>query len=83
MARLTYFVAALALLNSPVLADIFIDQAMVTNGELRVVGRLGSNHAAPATVTLDGKGEVASDREGRFAFRLARHPVECMVTLKV
>src|SRR4051812_40424633 len=82
MAKLLYSLAVLALASTPAAADIFVEQAMIANGELRVMGRLGPAHAVPATVTLDDRGEVTTDRGGRFTFRLAYHPAECMVTIR-
>ena len=66
--------------SGPALADIIIDQAMITAGELRVVGRL--NPGGETVVTLDEAHTVRADRTGRFAFRLAYHPPTCSVTLR-
>jgi hypothetical protein len=61
-------------------AEILIDQAMITGGELRVVGRL--SRPRQTTVTLDSAHQTRSDQTGRFAFRLAYHPPSCVVTLQ-
>ncbi len=82
MAKLLHSLAALAFAGTPAAADIFVEQAMIANGELRVMGRLGPTHAVPATVALDDRGEVTTDRGGHFTFRLAYHPAECMVTIR-
>src|SRR6476620_1883099 len=71
---------ALVFVSTPVLADIVIEQAMITSGELRVVGRL--NPARSAEVALDDKAMAKTDSNGRFYFRLAYHPSDCVVSLK-
>ena len=73
-------VLALGFVSTPVLADIVVEQAMITSGELRVVGRL--NPARSAEVALDDKAKAATDSAGRFYFRLAYHPADCVVSLK-
>jgi len=66
--------------SSPVVADIMIDQAMITAGELRVTGRLTT--PGVTTVTLDEKHRTQADTTGRFIFRLPYHPANCVVSLK-
>lgn len=65
---------------NPALAEIIVDQAMITAGELRVLGRL----TAPGvtTVTLDENYRTQADTTGRFTFRLPYHPTACIVSLK-
>lgn len=53
---------------------------MITNGELRVVGRL--NPARAAHLTLDDKGQATAEKDGRFSFRLVYHPADCVITIK-
>src|SRR5919107_6242255 len=65
---------------SPALADIVIDQAMITSGELRVIGRLSKPRQAP--VVLDERFETKSEANGRFTFRLAYHPATCIVNIQ-
>lgn len=60
----------------PANAEILIDQAMITGGELRVTGRL--NPPRQVTVTLDGEHKVPTDSAGRFMFRLPYHPADCV-----
>jgi len=62
-------------------AEIFVDQAMITSGELRVSGRIIPSREA--TITLDDIHRAQVSSEGRFLFRLAYHPANCIVTLKV
>lgn len=64
----------------PACADILIDQAMITGGELRVTGRL--NPPRQVTVTLDGEHKATTDGAGRFVFRLPYHPSTCVVALE-
>src|SRR3712207_2335747 len=66
--------------GSPAMADILIDQAMITAGELRVVGRLSKPRQA--SVFLDERFEAKSDANGRFTFRIAYHPANCVVSLQ-
>lgn len=68
------------LANTPATAEIVVEQSMITNGELRITGRL--NPARSNEVTLDDKGKVTADQSGRFSFRLTYHPADCVVTLK-
>ncbi len=65
--------------HSPAYADILVEQAMITGGELRVMGRITRSRAE--TVTLDERFE-AKVGDGRFAFRLAYHPRTCIVRLQ-
>src|SRR3954471_23232827 len=75
-------VAGLVLALGPMeaCAEILIDQAMITGGELRVMGRL--SRPRQVTMTLDGTHPTTSDASGRFLFRLNYHPATCVVTLK-
>lgn len=73
-------VLLLVLESTPSIAEIVVDQSMITNGELRVAGRL--NPPRSSEVTLDEKERVTSDPTGRFGFRLSYHPSDCVVTLK-
>ncbi|WP_162560647.1 collagen-like protein [Methylobacterium durans] len=80
MSRTAFLLASMLMIPGPALADMIIDQAMITAGELRVSGRV--NPAQTATVVLDDRSQITADKEGRFLFRLAYHPANCMVTLK-
>ncbi len=71
---------AVVLSSGPAMADIIVDQAMITAGELRVVGRL--TRPRQTAVTLDGSHQTRSEANGRFAFRLTYHPANCIVTLQ-
>ncbi len=73
-------VIAASLLSTSALADIVLEEAMITNGELRVVGRLNPPHAAQ--LTLDDKGRAVAEKDGRFSFRLVYHPADCVVAIK-
>jgi hypothetical protein len=64
----------------PARAELVIDQAMITGGELRVSGRVSPAQAA--TIILDEKNPIVADKDGRFLFRLVYHPPSCIVTLK-
>ncbi|MER2266991.1 collagen-like protein [Methylobacterium oxalidis] len=80
MSRTAFLLASLLTIPVPAFADMIIDQAMITGGELRVSGRV--NPAQSATIVLDDRSQIVADKEGRFLFRLAYHPPSCMVTLK-
>jgi hypothetical protein len=73
-------VLLLVLTSTPSIAEIVVEQSMITNGELRVAGRL--NPPRSSEVTLDEKERVTADPTGRFGFRLTFHPADCVVTLK-
>lgn len=64
----------------PARAEIVVEQAMITNGELRVSGRI--NPPRVLAVSLDDKGQITSESDGRFGFRLIYHPASCVVTLR-
>ena len=64
----------------PAMADIVIDQAMITAGELRVVGRLSKPRQV--SIFLDERFETKADANGRFTFRIAYHPASCIVNLQ-
>src|SRR5688572_7719165 len=66
--------------TSPAMGDILIDQAMITGGELRVVGRLSKPRQAP--ITLDEQHQTRTDANGRFTFRVAYHPATCIVNIQ-
>ena len=72
--------SVVALGCTPAYADIIVDQAMITGGELRVIGRL--SRPRQTTIILDQTHQVRSDANGRFAFRLAYHPEDCIVALQ-
>lgn len=74
------FAIAFTLVSTIASAEIIIDQAMITNGELRVFGRV--KPARSMEVTLDETEKVTSDKDGRFGFRANRHPSSCVVTIK-
>ena len=80
MRRRVFYSLILVASSSPAVAEIIIDQAMITAGELRVIGRL----TAPGvtTVTLDENYRAQADATGRFTFRLPYHPATCIVSLK-
>ena len=66
--------------SSQAIAEIIVDQAMITAGELRVVGRLTT--PGVTTVNLDESYRTQTDATGRFVFRLPYHPATCIVSLK-
>src|SRR5690242_13634805 len=66
--------------SMPAMADILIDQAMITSGELRVVGRLSKPRQI--SVFLDERFETKADANGRFTFRIPYHPASCIVNLQ-
>jgi hypothetical protein len=72
--------AAIVLSAAPAAADIIVDQAMITAGELRIVGRLSKPRQT--SVTLDSGHQTRSEANGRFSFRVAYHPANCVVTLR-
>jgi hypothetical protein len=65
---------------SPAFASIYIDVAVIISGELRVTGRHTTR--GEAVVRLDDRFETKSDQFGRFAFSLAYHPSNCIVTVR-
>jgi hypothetical protein len=65
----------LLLCNAPAQAEIVVDTAMITAGELRITGRL--NPAAAAPVLLDETYQKQTDITVRFDFRLPYHPATC------
>lgn len=71
---------AAALASVPAAADIIVEQAMITGGELRVTGRL--TRMRQTTVALDDAHQTRSDPNGRFVFRVAYHPATCIVKLR-
>jgi hypothetical protein len=81
MIRRLYFAMALSLIGATAgLADIVVNQAVITNGELLVRGQL--KPARSAEVLLDDKAKLEADSYGRFLFRLAYYPPNCVVTLR-
>src|SRR4051812_20295718 len=66
--------------SAPAMADIIVEQAMITAGELRVVGRL--SRPRQTTVTLDDTQQTRTDATGRFTFRVIYHPASCVVNLQ-
>lgn len=69
-----------SLLASGASAEIVIEQSMITNGELRVVGRL--TPARQTKLILDDSYQSTAEKDGRFTFRLVYHPANCLVTVK-
>lgn len=78
--RLLIGVALVINSDPSAMADIIVDQAMISAGELRVVGRLSRPHQT--VLTLDGEHQTRSEANGRFAFRVIYHPADCIVTLR-
>jgi hypothetical protein len=72
-----YLATAFSIAATSATAEIVVDQAMITNGELRVRGRL--NPARATEVMLDDKTKIVTDDAGRFLFRLAYYPPSCTV----
>ena len=66
--------------STSVHAEIAVNTAMITAGELRIMGRISPPGIAP--ITLDDIYQGQTDKEGRFEFRLPYHPPTCAVTLK-
>ncbi len=60
-------------------AGISLSVATIQAGELVIAGQTSS---PPAPVSIDDRYTASSDRNGRFAFHLAYHPTNCVVTLK-
>ncbi|KAB1079909.1 collagen-like protein [Methylobacterium soli] len=73
-------VSLMMLACAPARAELLVDQAMITGGELRVSGRVSPAQAA--TILLDEKNTTVADKDGRFLFRVVYHPASCIVTLK-
>lgn len=71
-------VLALGLVITPALAQMTIDEARIAGGELRISGRI---RKANTPIRLDDRFTVTSDARGRFSFRAAYHPADCVVTL--
>lgn len=60
-------------------ADIKIQGAKITGGDLWVVGSINE----PDTeITLDGQFQRRTDMRGNFEFRVIYHPATCIVTLR-
>jgi Collagen triple helix repeat (20 copies) len=60
-------------------AGISLSVATIQAGELVIAGLTSSPHAP---VSVDDRYTASSDRNRRFAFHLAYHPMNCIVTLK-
>jgi hypothetical protein len=60
-------------------AGIRLSVAAIQAGELDITGQTPSPRAV---VSADGRYTTSSNRNGRFAFRLAYYPMNCAVTLK-
>jgi hypothetical protein len=60
-------------------AGIGLSVAAIQAGELVIVGQAPSPRAV---VSADDRYSTSSNRNGRFAFRLAYYPMNCAVTLK-
>ena len=58
---------------------ISLSVAAIQAGELVIAGQTSRPRA---TVSADERYTASSDRDGRFAFRLAYYPMNCAVTLK-
>lgn len=78
--RWIFAAIALGFVSVPASADIIVDQAMITGGELRVIGRVTPPRRVP--VTLDKTNQVNTESDGRFVFRLPYHPADCVVNLQ-
>lgn len=64
----------------PAQAEIVLNQAMITGGELRVMGRITG--AGETRVVLEGVFETRSDAQGLFGFQVIHHPRDCIVTIE-
>jgi len=60
-------------------AGISLSAAAIQAGALFIAGQTQNPHAV---VSADDRFTTSSDRNGRFAFRLAYYPTNCAVTLK-
>ncbi len=60
-------------------AGISLSAAAIQAGTLFIAGQTQSPHAV---VSADDRFTTSSNRDGRFAFRLAYYPMSCAVTLK-
>ena len=65
--------------SAPVVAEIRVEAAKITGGELWV---LGSADEADAEITLDGRFPTRTDKRGYFEFRVVYHPATCIATLR-
>ena len=64
---------------TPALADVRVQAAKITGGELWV---LGSVDEPDAEITLDGQFARKTDGKGNFEFRVVYHPATCIATLR-
>ncbi len=71
--------AVFLMCTTPALAEIKILAARITEGDLVVIGAIDT----PDTeVTLDGRFTATTDADGRFTFRIAYHPMTCIVDVR-
>jgi len=81
--RLRSFALACALVTAsalPSVADIWVEDARIAAGDLRITGRVSKGGEV---VVLDDDVSVQADRRGRFSFRVPYMPQRnCTVTLK-
>ena len=71
--------AALIVCIAPAKADMRIDAAKITAGDLWVLGNTGE----PDTdITLDGRFPQRTDSRGAFEFHVVYHPATCIATLR-
>ncbi|TXN21235.1 hypothetical protein FV217_14970, partial [Methylobacterium sp. WL9] len=70
---------AIGLACTPARAEIQVQAAKITAGELWV---LGSADEPDIEITLDGGFARRTDGKGQFEFRIIHHPATCIVTLR-
>ncbi|WP_419829218.1 collagen-like protein [Methylobacterium sp.] len=64
---------------APAKADMRIEAAKITAGDLWVLGNAGE---PDAEITLDGKFSQRTDTRGYFEFHVVYHPATCIATLR-
>lgn len=64
---------------APAKADMRIEAAKITAGDLWVLGNAGE---PGAEITLDGKFSQRTDTRGYFEFHVVYHPATCIATLR-
>ncbi|MCJ2059076.1 collagen-like protein [Methylobacterium sp. J-048] len=74
-----HIVAVPAFCISPAKADMRIEAAKITAGDLWVLGNAGE---PDADITLDGRFSQRTDSRGYFEFHVVYHPATCIATLR-
>jgi hypothetical protein len=79
MIKLVLSALVLLLTTTLAYAEITVEEATISGGQLHVIGRVSP--PAEVTVTLDNAHNIRTERNGRFTFRVVYHPATCVVTL--